>query len=157
MKQWYRRILAKVIILLVGIISGAAFITSLGVAATYAGTIDPSQIMSLINEPYEDSPDFNSAVEGAMYEAFGMFRVKNLMETDGAYDPDKEIDIMAYADPTQGGSVENGKLMYRLDDLISWSEDYNSTGKIYTMQMSLYAGMQMEAIIIIILMISLLF
>ena len=117
------------ILLLVGVISGAAFITSLGVAATYAGTIDPSQITSLINEPYEDSPDFNSAVEGAMYEAFGMFRVKNLMETDGAYDPGKEIDIMAYADPRQGGSIENGKLMYRLDHLISWSEDYNSTGE----------------------------
>ncbi len=129
MKQWYRRILTKVIVLLVGIISGAAFVTSLGVAATYAGTIDPSQIMTLINEPYEDSPDFNSAVEGAMYEAFGMFRVKNLMETDGAYDPDKEIDIMAYAAPGQGGSVENGKLMYRLDDLISWSKDYNSSGE----------------------------
>ena len=129
MKQWYRRTLTKVILLLVGVISGAAFITSLGVAATYAGTIDPSQITSLINEPYEDSPDFNSAVEGAMYEAFGMFRVKNLMETDGAYDPGKEIDIMAYADPGQGGSIENGKLMYRLDHLISWSEDYNSTGE----------------------------
>ena len=129
MKQWYRRTLTKVILLLVGVISGAAFITSLGVAATYAGTTDPSQITSLINEPYEDSPDFNSAVEGAMYEAFGMFRVKNLMETDGAYDPGKEIDIMAYADPGQGGSIENGKLMYRLDHLISWSEDYNSTGE----------------------------
>ena len=33
MKQWYRRTLAKVIVLLVGIISGAAFVTSLGVAA----------------------------------------------------------------------------------------------------------------------------
>ena len=30
MKQWYRRTLTKVILLLVGVISGAAFITSLG-------------------------------------------------------------------------------------------------------------------------------
>ena len=42
MKQWYRRTLTKVIVLLAGIISGAAFVTSLGVASTYAGTIDPS-------------------------------------------------------------------------------------------------------------------
>ena len=101
MKQWYRRTLTKVIVLLVGIISGAAFVTSLGVAATYAGTIDPSQITRLVNEPYEDSQDFNSAVEGAMYETFGMFRVKDVMETDGAYDPNKEIDVMSYSDPGQ--------------------------------------------------------
>lgn len=127
MKQWYRRTLAKVIVLLVGIISGAAFVTSLGVAATYAGTIDPSQIMSLVNESYEDSPDFNSAVEGAMFETFGMFRVKNVLETDGTYDPDKEIDIMAYGDSGSIGNNRGASLVYRLGDLINWSEDYTSS------------------------------
>lgn len=127
MKQWYRRTLAKVIVLLVGIISGAAFVTSLGVAATYAGTIDPSQIMSLVNESYEDSPDFNSAVEGAMFETFGMFRVKNVLETDGTYDPDKEIDIMAYGDSGSIGNNRGPSLVYRLGDLINWSEDYTSS------------------------------
>ena len=129
MKQWYRRTLTKVIVLLVGIISGAAFVTSLGVAATYAGTIDPSQITSLVNEPYEDSQDFNSAVEGAMYETFGMFRVKDVMETDGAYDPNKEIDVMSYSDPGQIGNTDSAKLIYRLEDLIKWSEDYNSSSE----------------------------
>ena len=128
MKQWYRRTLAKVIVLLIGIISGASFVTSLGVAATYAGTIDPSQIMSLVNEPYEDSPDFNSAVEGAMFETFGMFRVKNLIETDGAYDPDKEIDIMSYGNSRQTVNNVGVSLKYRLEDLINWSEDYSSSG-----------------------------
>ena len=84
MKQWYRRTLTKVIVLLAGIISGAAFVTSLGVASTYAGTIDPSQILSLVNEPYEESPNFTSAVEGAMFETFGIVRVNDVMETDGA-------------------------------------------------------------------------
>lgn len=129
MKQWYRRTLTKVIVLLAGIISGAAFVTSLGVATTYAGTVDPSQIISLINEPYEDSPDFNSAVEGTMYETFAMFRVKNLMETDGAYDPDKEIDVMLYGDTRQTGNAGTAKVMYRLDDLINWSKDYNSSSE----------------------------
>lgn len=129
MKQWYRRTLTKVIVLLAGIISGAAFVTSLGVAATYAGTVDPSQIISLINEPYEDSPDFNSAVEGTMYETFAMFRVKNLMETDGAYDPDKEIDVMLYGDTRQTGNAGTAKVMYRLEDLINWSKDYNSSSE----------------------------
>lgn len=129
MKQWYRRTLAKVIVLLVGIISGAAFATSLGVAYTYAGTIDPAQIMSLVNEPYEDSQDFNSSVEGAMYETFGMFRVKDVMETDGAYDPNKEIDVMSYSDPGQIRNTDSAKLIYRLEDLIKWSEEYNSTNE----------------------------
>ena len=119
MKQWYRRTLAKVIVLLIGIISGAAFVTSIGGAATYAGTIDPSQIMGLVNEPYEDSPDFNSAVEGAMFETFGMFRVKNLIEADGAYDPDKEIDIMSYGNSRQMVNNAGVSVKYRLEDLIN--------------------------------------
>lgn len=117
------------IVLLTGIISGAAFVTSLATAGTYAGTIDPSCLMSLVNEPYEDSVYFNSDVEEAMYETFEMFRVKNLLETDGGYDPDKEIDITSYGGYWQTGSINGAELTYRLGDLIRWSEDYNSSQK----------------------------
>ncbi len=129
MEQWYRKILTKVIVLLVGVVSGAAFVTSLGVALTFAGTVNPSEIMSLVNEPYEESSDFNSAVEGSMFETFGMFRVKDLIETDGAYDPNKEIDILSYTDDRTIRSSGDVRLAYTLGDLISWSEDYNSSGE----------------------------
>ena len=53
MNQWYRRTLTKVIVLLTGILSGAAFITSLGVILTFTDTVNPSEIMSLVQESYE--------------------------------------------------------------------------------------------------------
>ena len=64
-----------------------------------------------------------------MFETFGMFRVKDVMETDGAYDPNKEIDIMSYSDSGQVRNTGNAKLVYRLEDLIRWSEEYNSSGE----------------------------
>lgn len=129
MNQWYRKTLTKVIVLLAGILSGASFVTALGVASTFAGTVNPSEIMSLVNEPYEESSDFNSSVEGAMYETFAMFRVKNLIESDGAYDPGKEINIMSYADSGEIRNDGGAEVMYTLGDLINWSEDYSSSGE----------------------------
>ena len=129
MNQWYRKSLTKVIVLLVGIVSGAAFAASLGVALTFAGTVNPSEIMNLVNEPYEESSDFNSAVEGSMAQTFGMFRVKDLIETDGTYDPNKEIDILSYTDPGEIRSSADARLVYTLGDLIRWSEDYSSSGE----------------------------
>ena len=127
MKQWYRRTLAKVIVLLVGIISGAAFVTSLGVAIAFAGTINPSQIINLVNESYEESPDFSTAVESSVAEVFEMFRLQDAFETEGAYDPDKVVDVMEYADSGKisGGNVSGAA--YSLSNLIKWGEEFNSS------------------------------
>ena len=45
-----------------------------------------------------------------------MFRVKDVMETDGAYDPNKEIDIMSYSD---SGQVRNTGMQ-------SWYTDWKT-------------------------------
>ena len=95
------------IVLLVGIISGAAFVTSLGVAIAFAGTINPSQIINLVNESYEESPDFSTAVESSVAEVFEMFRLQDAFETEGAYDPDKVVDVMEYAD---SGKISGGNV-----------------------------------------------
>ena len=127
MKQWYRRTLAKVIVLLVGIISGAAFVTSLGVAIAFVGTINLSQIINLVNESYEESPDFSTAVESSVAEVFEMFRLQDAFETEGAYDPDKVVDVMEYADSGKisGGNVSGAA--YSLSNLIKWGEEFNSS------------------------------
>ena len=128
MNQWYRRTLTKVIVLLTGILSGAAFITSLGVILTFTDTVNPSEIMSLVQESYEESADFNMSVENAVSEVFEMFRLEDVFETDGAYDPDKEIDIMEYAGTGKAGGNNASGLMYTLEDLINWGEEFNSQG-----------------------------
>ena len=83
MNQWYRRTLTKVIVLLTGILSGAAFITSLGVILTFTDTVNPSEIMSLVQESYEESADFNMSVENAVSEVFEMFRLEDVFRYYG--------------------------------------------------------------------------
>lgn len=126
MKQWYRRTLTKVIVLIIGILSGAAFITSLGVALAFAGTVNPSQIMRLVNEPYEESEDFNLVMEETVSEVFEMFRLQDVFETDGAYDPDKAVDIMEYADSGRTGGGNTSGVVYALNNLIKWGENFNA-------------------------------
>ncbi len=129
MRQWYRKTLTKVIVLLAGILSGAAFVTSLAVAVTFAGTVNPSQIRNLVNEPYEESSDFNAAVEGSVSEVFEMLRFRDMFETDGSYNPDKEIDIMEYAESGRISGKNTSGIAYTLEDLIKWGEKFNAEGQ----------------------------
>ena len=115
------------IVLLVGIISGAAFVTSLGVAIAFVGTINPSQIINLVNESYEESPDFSTAVESSVAEVFEMFRLQDAFETEGAYDPDKVVDVMEYADSGKISGDNVSGAAYSLSNLIKWGEEFNSS------------------------------
>ena len=90
-------------------------------------TINPSQIINLVNESYEESPDFSTAVESSVAEVFEMFRLQDAFETEGAYDPDKVVDVMEYADSGKisGGNVSG--VAYSLSNLIKWGEEFNSS------------------------------
>ena len=96
MDQWYRRTLTKIILVLVGALSGASFVMSLAMALTFAGTANPAGIARMVNEPYEESGDFSAAVGNMTQDVLAQFRVRDMMETDGAYNPDKVIDVMEY-------------------------------------------------------------
>lgn len=128
MNQWYRKTLTKIVVLLTGVLSGAAFVTSLATAMTFAGTVNPAEITRLINEPYEESPDFNSSVDGMMWDVFRQFQVKNLFETDGAYNPDKVIDIMEYAQTEEASGENVSGIAYTLSQLEAWGEKYYNGG-----------------------------
>ena len=62
MNQWYRRTLTKIILVLAGALSGAAFITSLAMALTFAGTANPAEIARRNGEPGGDRQDDPGAV-----------------------------------------------------------------------------------------------
>ena len=124
MNQWYRRTLTKIILVLVGALSGAAFITSLAIAVTFAGTANPAGVARMVREPYEESADFSAAVGNMTQDVLAQFRVRDMMETDGAYNPDKLIDVMEY---TQTGRISGGNtsgIAYTLGQLEDWGEDY---------------------------------
>ena len=75
MIKWYRKTVTKAAVLITGVLSGAAFLTSLAVVTTLAGTINPLKIMKIVNEPYEESADFNMSVESSINDEFQQFRL----------------------------------------------------------------------------------
>ena len=126
MNQWYRKTVTKVTVLVIGILSGAIFLTSFGVVTTLAGTANPGEVMEMDSEPYEESANINQAVAGSVMQVFEQFRMKNLFETDGAYNPDKVIDIMQLADDGRVDGSNTSGVAYTLEQLESWGKNCDS-------------------------------
>lgn len=132
MNRWYRKTVVKVITVIVGIVSGAVFCASLLAAVSLAGTVNPSDIRTLLTQEYEDSEDFNMAVEDSVYEIMNRIRLEQMFETDGAYNPDKLVDIMDYSRDWLITGANHSGVAYTLDELRDWSEDfYTGEGQLY--------------------------
>ena len=76
--------------------------------------------------PYYKTRDYAQNVKNEMSELIDYIRLRMNFETDGKYDPDKQVDILEYAE--QGiisGSNTNG-FAYTLQQLYDWSEQKES-------------------------------
>lgn len=69
---------------------------------------------------YEDSELFDKLFEDSVDDIVRMAVIKNQMETDGAYDPKKVVDITAFANRNNVAYDETVSAQYYLDDLINW-------------------------------------
>ncbi len=125
MNKWYRKAVVKAVVLIVGVLSGASFLTSLAVGTTLAGTVNPAEIMSLVNQTYEESGDFQTSVANAMSEVFRKFRLEDFFEMDGAYNPEKVIDVMEYYQSSRAEGDNPSGVAYTLGDLVEWGEDFS--------------------------------
>ena len=133
MGKWYRKTAAKAVVLTAGVLSAAVFLTSLIAATTLAGTSNPVEITKLVNEPYEESGDFNMAVESAMSQVFLQFQLEDFFEMDGAYNPDKVIDIMEYYRGDQVSGQNLSGVAYTLGELEEWGADFSiGEGELYS-------------------------
>lgn len=124
MNRWYRKTLTKIIVLIVGVLSGATFLTSLAMALVLAGTVNPAGVARMIREPYEESADFNIAVENVIMETLNQIRIVDMVETDGAYNPGKPVDIMEYARSGKISGDSISGVTYTMEELREWGEEY---------------------------------
>ena len=72
----------KAVVLIVGVLTGAMFFTSLIVTTRLTGTLNPAETVKLIGEPYEESSDFSNTVESYMLQVLEQFQLKTLFESD---------------------------------------------------------------------------
>ena len=131
MNRWYRKTVVKVITVIVGIVSGAAFVASLLSSLSLAGTANPSDIRTMLEQEYEDSEDFNTAVENSMYDILNHISLKEMFETEGAYNLDKLVDVIDYSRNRRITGDNISGVAYTLEELKSWSEDFAMWGEPY--------------------------
>lgn len=124
MNKWYRKAIVKASVLILGILSGAVFITSLAVMTALSGSLNPSQIMKVSRASYEDSKAFSQSVENYMVEVLNKSRLKQIFEMDGAYNPSKIIDVMDYYEEELLDGDNHSGIAYKLEDLVEWSKEY---------------------------------
>ena len=90
-------------------------------------------------QTFEDSDIYNDLFRNAVSDITQLVVIKGQLETDDVFDPEKRIDITAYA---RRIGVDDGSMVtaeYGLDDLIKWGKhgiDYNTR----TMSMSDFVG-----------------
>ncbi|MBQ3104873.1 MAG: HAMP domain-containing histidine kinase [Lachnospiraceae bacterium] len=72
------------------------------------------------NEAYEDQEVFRDLMLGNMQQIVDFVTIRHQLETDGAYDTDKMINISEYAIKAGAASGEGATAVYSLDDLVKW-------------------------------------
>lgn len=72
---------------------------------------------------YKDSGDFADRAKRYSARAVGEITARELFETDGKYNPDKLVDIEQYYNTGMLEGASEGKLIYRLGDLLKWYEE----------------------------------
>jgi len=86
--------------------------------------------------PFEDTGLFHDIFKEQIEEMVRVSVIRNQLETDGSYDPKKQIDITAYANRANVklSDEEEVTAYYYLDDLINWGNygfDFQTVNTIY--------------------------
>ena len=71
---------------------------------------------------FEDSVIFHDLFQNAVSDIIQLMVIKGQMETNGAFDPYKHIDITEFASGKKGGADCSVTAVYELEDLIKWGK-----------------------------------
>ena len=74
------------------------------------------------NTAFEDSRFFNKLLGNSVTDIICFGAIRAQMETDGVFDPKKEIDVTAFAGRYSGLPREYITAKYYLEDLIKWTQ-----------------------------------
>ncbi len=84
----------------------------------------------LKNKPFTESRYYEEIFQGAVQEVLSYISFKKQFETEGVYNPEKAVNILAYMDSNMSNSNERDSLKrserfrYYLIDLENWSKEY---------------------------------
>lgn len=132
MNKWHRKPVTKAILVVLAILSAASMVMNVLVISAFSGNIFQQNFWESTKLPYEESADFNAAVENAMYTVLEQQHWRKNLETDGKYDENKLVDIMEYGQKDTVSGENTSGLAYRLGDIDRWGEIFDSGEDVYT-------------------------
>lgn len=129
MKKWYQSTVLRVILIFAVMISTTVGFVSFMLMANCAGSFSVQDFFAKEELKYEETDGFESLLHQAAVSALYQDSVKEKFETDGKYNPDKLVDLMAYVDDRQITGKNESGIAYKVADLLSW---YSATnGEFY--------------------------
>lgn len=117
MKKWYQSPLCKGLLLLLSHASAAALAVCIGIIFLYPGKDYGQIFFEKGSGKYEDTRGFANELEDKAWNILHMSAWKDVLCTEGKYDPDKVIDVEQFrANRTLSG--EPGEFSFHLKDLL---------------------------------------
>ena len=126
MKSWAKKPFTKAALSVIAV--GMSIIVCLsGVMLIYKINDSEGKVVGVGESSYEESGAFEQRMGDASRNVLERIRVKEQLEADGKYDPNRLVDVIAYdKDGKISGKNESG-LAYRLSDIAEWGMKYNQS------------------------------
>lgn len=104
------------------------------------------------NTPFESSSFFTDQFEMTVQELLEFVKLRRKFETDGSYDPEKEVDIWHYYERQEiSGNADKKRTknaeIYKLGDLAEWSRSYTTSSFEFMLEYEVDSGIQQRTTI----------
>lgn len=125
MKNWHKKPVTKAIAILIALVTPAVAALAFVMMIGFSEALTPEDLFQASRATYEESDSFEYLINSAATEMLEQISLKNQLETDGKYDPDKLVDVIEYYETgTISGENKSG-LAYTLEELAEWGRDYD--------------------------------
>lgn len=138
MKNWYKQPFTKIILSVIAIVAPAIAAVCLMLMVGIAETMSPEAAFGA-GEAFEESDFFEELMHSVSVQMLDIYSQKELLETDGKYDPDKLVDVMEYVKSGDITDENISGLAYTVGELAEWgrkSDIYGDTDRVIVCQKS---------------------
>lgn len=126
MNKWYKTNLAKMVLIFLAILLPMTGVLSLGILYNASALDESTSFLGKKKTRYEESQAFESLLRSAASQTVINLKARKELEKNGQYDPDQKVDIKSlYEDAVFYSKEEASGLIYTVDQLASWGEEWN--------------------------------
>ena len=125
MKHWYKSAPMKGILLILEHIFAVLAVLCV-VILIYPGQEYGKNLNDLSKGEYKETRGFEENLQSASHTILNQIDLQKNFETDGKYDANKLVDIMAYMDSQKITGEDESGIAYRLGDLSDWIDNWGT-------------------------------